>query len=85
MPAEPRYGREFAAGRLMPGLATVAAALNANDQALARIAAVHLRISDLHDRAARDVMEAADILLNSARADGVHTDQIRARLRQRPH
>jgi hypothetical protein len=52
--------------RLMPGLATVAAALAANDQALARIAAVHLRIPDLPDRAARDAMEAADVLIKSA-------------------
>jgi hypothetical protein len=51
--------------RLMPGLATVAAALNANDQALARIAAVHLRIPDLPDLAARDAMEAADVLIKS--------------------
>jgi hypothetical protein len=51
--------------RLMPGLATVAAALNANDQALARIAAVHLRVPDLPDLAARDAMEAADILIKS--------------------
>src|SRR5580704_9753082 len=51
---------------LMPGLATVAAALNANDQGLARIAAVHLRIPDLPDKAARDAMEAADILIKSA-------------------
>ncbi len=50
----------------MPGLATVAAALNANDQALARIAAVHLRIPDLPDQAARDAMEAADVLIKSA-------------------
>jgi hypothetical protein len=52
--------------RLMPGLATVAAALNANDQALARIAAVHLRIPDLPNQAARDAMEAADVLIKSA-------------------
>ena len=51
-----------ATDRLMPGLATVASALNANDQALARIAAVHLRIPDLPDQAARDAMEAADVL-----------------------
>ena len=51
---------------LMPGLATVAAALNANDQGLARIAAVHLRIPDLPDNTARDAMEAADILIKSA-------------------
>ena len=56
--------------RLMLGLATVAAALNANDQALARIAAVHLRIPDLPDRAARDAMEAADILIKYARNEG---------------
>ena len=48
------YGTNFAADRLMGGLATVAAALNANDQALARIAAVHLRLPDLPDRATRD-------------------------------
>src|SRR4029077_1887117 len=47
------YGRVATARRLMPGLATVASALNANDQALARIAAVHLRIPDLPDQAAR--------------------------------
>jgi hypothetical protein len=60
------YGREATAQRLMPGLATVASALNANDQGLARIAAVHLRIPDLPDQAARDAMEAADILIKSA-------------------
>jgi hypothetical protein len=59
-------GREATAWRLMPGLATVASALNADDQALARIAAVHLRIPDLPDQAARDAMEAADILIKSA-------------------
>src|SRR6202035_2743110 len=47
------YGREASAQRLMSGLATVASALNANDQGLARIAAVHLRIPDLPDQAAR--------------------------------
>jgi len=41
-----------AADRLMPGLARIAAALNANDHALARIAAVHLQISDLPSAAA---------------------------------
>src|ERR1700722_9295273 len=60
------YGHEASAQRLMPGLATVASALNANDQGLARIAAVHLRIPDLPDQAARDAMEAADILIKSA-------------------
>jgi hypothetical protein len=60
------YGREAIAQRLMSGLATVASALNANDQGLARIAAVHLRIPDLPDQAARDAMEAADVLIKSA-------------------
>jgi hypothetical protein len=60
------YGREATAQRLMGGLATVASALNADDQGLARIAAVHLRIPDLPDRTARDAMEAADILIKSA-------------------
>src|SRR5580692_3955937 len=45
------YQSNVVVDRLMPGLATVAAALNANDQALARIAAVHLRIPDLPDQA----------------------------------
>ena len=60
------YRTKLNVDRLMPGLATVAAALNANDQGLARIAAVHLRIPDLPDRAARDAMEAADVLIKSA-------------------
>jgi hypothetical protein len=60
------YGRAVTAQRLMPGLTTVASALNANDQALARIAAVQLRIPDLPDRAARDAMEALDVLIKSA-------------------
>jgi|HubBroStandDraft_2_1064218.scaffolds.fasta_scaffold08316_1 hypothetical protein len=53
--------------RLTSGLATVATALNANDQGLARIAAVHLRIPDLPDLAARDVMEAEDVLIKCLR------------------
>jgi hypothetical protein len=64
------YGRDFVADRLMLGLATVAAALNANDQGLARIAAVHLQIPDLPDQAARDAMEAADVLIKYARDGG---------------
>jgi hypothetical protein len=60
------YRTKLNVDRLMPGLATVASALNAADQALARIAAVHLRIPDLPDQAARDAMEAADILIKSA-------------------
>jgi len=49
----------------MAGLANLAAALNVNDACLVRIAAVHLRIPDLPDHAARDAMEAADILIKS--------------------
>ena len=44
--------------RLMSGLATVAAALNANDQCLARIAAVHLQIPNMPSQKARAGMEA---------------------------
>jgi hypothetical protein len=51
--------------RLMPGLATVAAALNADDQCLARIAAVHLQIPDLPSEAARKGIEAEDVLIKS--------------------
>lgn len=54
----------------MSGLATVARALSANDQCLARIAAVHLRIPDIPDRTARDAMEAADLLTKYARDEG---------------
>jgi hypothetical protein len=61
------YREDSVVDRLMPGLATVAAALNANDPCLARIAAVHLRIPDLPDTAARDGMEAEDILIKCAR------------------
>ena len=61
------YRTRFSAGRIMPGLVTVAAALNADDQGLARIAAVHLRLPDLPDHAARDAMEAIDVLIKYAR------------------
>jgi hypothetical protein len=55
-----------AVDRLIPGLHTVASAMNANDPCLARIAAVHLRIPDLPDCAARDRIEAEDALIKSA-------------------
>jgi hypothetical protein len=64
------YRTEVRADRLMSGLATVARALSANDQCLARIAAVHLRIPDIPDRTARDAMEAADFLTKYARDEG---------------
>ena len=60
------YGTEVAASRLMPGLATVACALNANDPCLARIAAVHLKIPDLPNAAARNAIAAEDVLIKSA-------------------
>jgi len=59
--------RDAATDRLMSGLATVASALNANDQCLARIAAVHLRIPDLPSKSAREQMEAEDIIIKTAR------------------
>ena len=59
------YRKNIAPDRLMSGLATVAAALNANDPCLACIAAVHLRLPDLPDRSARDGMEAEDCLIKS--------------------
>ena len=52
------YRTDLAVDRIMPGLNTVAAALNAHDPGLARIAAVHLRIPDLLDQAARDRLES---------------------------
>jgi hypothetical protein len=53
--------------RLMPGLATVARALNANDQALARIAAVHLKLPDLPSLTKRNAMVAEDALIKYER------------------
>jgi hypothetical protein len=59
--------------RLMSGLTTVARALNANDQCLARIAAVHLEIPDLPSAAVRDAMTAEDSLIKYARDEGSGT------------
>ena len=61
------YRKQLPVDRIMSGLTTVTAALNANDQALARIAAVHLRIPDLPNLAARDAMEAEDVLIKYLR------------------
>jgi hypothetical protein len=60
------YGARPKVAPLMSGLATVASALNANDACLARIAAVHLKIPDLPNRAARDAMEAEDSFIKCA-------------------
>src|ERR1051326_220227 len=67
------FGRAYAdaseAERIMSGLGTVAAALNAGDRCLASIAAVHLRIPDLPDFSARNRMEAEDTLIKYARGE----------------
>src|SRR6202167_1797112 len=51
--------------QLIPRLAAVASALNADDQCLAHIAAVHLKIPDLPSSAARDEIEFEDALIRS--------------------
>jgi hypothetical protein len=56
--------------RLMSGLARVASALNANDQCLARIAAVHLQMPDLTSASVRDALAAEDALIKYARDEG---------------
>jgi hypothetical protein len=68
------YPGEPAVDRLMPGLVTVASALNANDPCLARIAAVHLKIPDLPNQAVRNALEAEDSLIKYARDQGGSTD-----------
>jgi hypothetical protein len=75
------YGSDLAVDRLLAGLATVKAALNANDPGLARIAAVHLRIPDLPDQAARDRLEAEDVLIKSIDRNSA-TQVLQARNRQ---
>ncbi len=64
------YQHAGSAERLMTGLVTVAHALNANDHCLARIAAVHLKIPDLPDAAARERMEVEEVLIKYARDEG---------------
>ena len=64
------YDGEPPVDRLMCGLARVASALNANDQCLARIAAVHLRMPDLASAAVRDALAAEDLLIKYARDGG---------------
>jgi hypothetical protein len=63
------YDDASAAARIISGLGTVAAALNADDRCLACIAAVHLRIPDLPDFFARDRMEAEDALIKYAHGE----------------
>jgi len=62
------------ADRLMPGLAVVARALNADDPCLARIAAVQLKLPDLPSEAAREAIEAEDSLIKYARDQGGSAD-----------
>jgi hypothetical protein len=64
------YDGEPPVDRLMSGLARVASALNANDQCLARIAAVHLQMPDLASAAVRDALAAEDALIKYARDGG---------------
>lgn len=68
------YQDAFAVDRIMHGLGTVAAALDADDQCLARIAAVHLCIPDLPDIAARAAMEAEEALIKYARGEEPETE-----------
>jgi hypothetical protein len=62
------YGVQAIAARVMPGLATVAAALGRNNLALAQIAAVHLRLPDLPDAVACAALEAEDLLIKRGSA-----------------
>jgi hypothetical protein len=71
----------LAVDRLMSGLTTVASALNANDPALARIAAVHLQIPDLPSAAARHAMIAEDALIKYARDEAAASTGIRRCIR----
>jgi hypothetical protein len=64
------YDGEPPVDQLMSGLARVASALNANDQCLARIAAVHLQMPDLASAAVRDALAAEDSLIKYARDGG---------------
>lgn len=60
------YGGEAVAARLMPGLATVAAALGERNLPLAQIAAIHLRLPDLPDILVRASLEAEDRLIKAS-------------------
>ncbi|HEY1504297.1 MAG TPA: hypothetical protein VGF92_08355 [Stellaceae bacterium] len=61
------FGFAVSLDRVMGGLGTVAAALTAGDLCRARIAAVHLRISDLPDTFARLDMQLEDVALKLSR------------------
>ena len=66
------FGRAYAgdatAARVSSGLDSVAVALGQGNLALAQIAAVHLRLPDLPDSAARAALEAEDLLIKRGSA-----------------
>jgi contact-dependent growth inhibition (CDI) system restriction endonuclease-like protein len=64
------YDGELPIDRLMSGFVRVAAALNANDQCSAHIAAVHMRMPDLASPAIRDALVREDTLIKYTRDDG---------------
>jgi hypothetical protein len=68
------FSNGVAIDRLLPGLTIIASALNANNQAGARIAAVHLQIPNLPSLAARDAMIAEDAMITYARDGGGASD-----------
>jgi len=59
------YRTSFARDQIISGLTTVATAMNAGDQCLARIAAVQLRLPELSDRNARNELDEEDRLITS--------------------
>ena len=79
------YEDEPPVDRLMSGLARVASALNANDQCLARIAAVHLQMPDLASAAVREALAAEDSLIKYARDEGAGAANWNPALHPRRH
>jgi hypothetical protein len=71
------YGGEAAAARVMPGLATVAAALGQGNLALAQIAAAHLRLPDPPGTLARAALESEDLLIKRGSATWDETRHLR--------
>jgi len=71
--------------RPLPGLTIVASALNANNQAGARIPAVHLQIPNLPSLAARDAMIAEDALIKYARDEAARAIGIPTCIRAPAH
>lgn len=63
------YGAPVSVEDKMPGLASVAKALNKGDLCLARIAAVHLRLPDLPGPVAKLATEFQDLIIDLERRD----------------